>query len=296
MVAAMALGAMDALFDITVPYAKERIQFGSPLSEKQGYTHKLIVPHAVRRLAASAYIDEVALRLDNHPDEDFQVEGSIAKFFSTEASNAAADSAMQALGGYGYICEFEVEKIKRDVKITCIYEGTSEIQQNIISTFRWKKTRKTKGGYYEGLAEEMSALAESHPGCGARSYAVCARALNAAVNLAHEHRLTKLQHVMFALADMMTHVEVGIGLSRKAAAAAASEAEMFQAASRIFANEVCQLMLAKLRLMLAGSGAFEESFIAEFMEKVGESEMVKSYAGIIADMDRMADHIFERAS
>ena len=295
MVAAMALGAMDALFDITVPYAKERIQFGSPLSEKQGYTHKLIVPHAVRQLAAGAYIDDVALQLDTHPDQDFQVEGSIAKFFATEASNAAADCAMQALGGYGYICEFEVEKIKRDVKITCIYEGTSEIQQNIISTFRWKKTRKSKGGHYEAMAEEMTAAEDGRPDCGARYYALCARALNAAVDLAHEHRLTKLQHVMFALADMMTHVEVGVSLARKALAAP-PENEALRAASRIFANEVCQLVLGRLHLILSGSGRFEETFVAEFLVRIGQAEMLKSYGGVIADMDRLADSIFERAS
>ncbi len=294
MVAAMALGAMDAVFDIVLPYAKERIQFGSPLSEKQGYTHKLIVPHAVRRVAAAAYIEEVALRLDSNPEEDFQVEGSIAKFFATESANAAADSGMQALGGYGYINEFEVEKIKRDVKITCIYEGTSEIQQNIISTFRWKKTRKSKGGHYEAMAQEMLETDKRRPECGARFLALCARAVNAAVDLAHEQRLTKLQHVMFALADMMTHVEVGVSLARKADAADGTEALM--AASWIFACEVCQLVLSKLRLILSGSGRFEEAFIADFMARIGEDELVKSYAGVIGQMDRMADHLFERAS
>jgi len=143
MVGAMALGAGEAALDIVIPYAKERIQFGSPLSEKQGYTHKLVVPNAVRLEAAGAYMDEVAIRLDSG-EEDLQVEGSIAKFFATESANKVLDDAMQALGGYGYISEYEVEKIKRDVKITCIYEGTSEIQQNIISTFRWKKTKKNK--------------------------------------------------------------------------------------------------------------------------------------------------------
>jgi hypothetical protein len=101
---------------------------------------------------------------------------------------------------------------------------------------------------------------------------------------------------MFALADMMTHVEVGVSLARKSGAARGSEAEVLQAASRIFANEVCQLTMAKLRLILSGSGAFEEAFVTEFMEKIGESELAKSYAGIIADMDRMADHLFERTS
>ncbi|MEA3427997.1 MAG: acyl-CoA dehydrogenase family protein, partial [Thermodesulfobacteriota bacterium] len=154
MVAAMGLGAGKAALDIVIPYAKERIQFGSPLSEKQGYTHKLIVPNAVKLEAAAAYAEEIALRLDSG-EEDLQVEGSISKLFATEAANKTADDAMQALGGYGYIAEFEVEKIKRDVKITCIYEGTSEIQQSIISTFRWKKTRKSKGGYYMSISSEM---------------------------------------------------------------------------------------------------------------------------------------------
>ena len=57
MVAAMALGAGEAALDIVIPYAKERIQFGSPLSEKQGYTHKLVVPNAVRLEAAAGFID-----------------------------------------------------------------------------------------------------------------------------------------------------------------------------------------------------------------------------------------------
>ena len=75
MVAAMGLGALEAVLEIVIPYAKERIQFGSPLSEKQGYTHKLVVPHAVRLQAAKAYLDEVALRIDSG-EEDLHVEGS----------------------------------------------------------------------------------------------------------------------------------------------------------------------------------------------------------------------------
>lgn len=297
MVAAMALGAADAVFDIVIPYARERIQFGSPLSEKQGYTHKLIVPHAVRIEAATAYVDEVALHLDSS-DEDLQVEGSIAKFFATEAANDAADSAMQALGGYGYISEFEVEKIKRDVKITCIYEGTSEIQQNIISTFRWKKTRKSKGGFYGAMAEEMDALQARCGNCGARFYAVCARAVNAAVNLAHENRLTRLQHVMFALADMMTHLEVGISLARKAAAAAEAGtpgAPRLGAASRVFANEVARLVVSRCRMIAQGSDKLEASTREAFLAQIGEPELAQSYAGVITDMDMLADILFERS-
>ena len=142
----------EAALEIAIPYAKERIQFKTPLAEKQGYSHKLIIPHVVRLAAADAFISEVAARLDSG-EEDLEVEGSIAKLFATESANSAAESAMQALGGYGYIAEYGVEKIKRDVRITCIYEGTSEIQQTIISTFRWKTTRKSKGGFYQAISE-----------------------------------------------------------------------------------------------------------------------------------------------
>ena len=102
MVAAMAIGAGEAALNIVIPYAKERIQFGSPLSEKQGYTHKLVVPNAVRMEAAVAYMEEVGLRCDSG-EEGLDVEGSIAKLFATEAANKTAEDAIQALGGYGYI-------------------------------------------------------------------------------------------------------------------------------------------------------------------------------------------------
>jgi len=105
MVAAMGLGAGEAALEIAIPYAKQRIQFKTPLSEKQGYTHKLIVPNVVRLAAAETYIDEVAERLDAG-EKNLEVEGSIAKWFATEAGNRAAEDCIQALGGYGYIAEY----------------------------------------------------------------------------------------------------------------------------------------------------------------------------------------------
>ncbi len=163
MVGAMGLGAGEAAIEIAIPYAKERIQFKTPLSEKQGYTHKLIVPNVVRLAAAEAYLEEVGERLDAG-ETDLEVEGSIAKWYATEAGNRSAEDSMQALGGYGYITEYAVEKIKRDVRITTIYEGTSEIQQNIISTFRWKKTRKTKGEFYGAMPSGDGASGRNRPG------------------------------------------------------------------------------------------------------------------------------------
>ena len=296
MVGAMALGASDAAMEIVISYAKERIQFGSPLSEKQGYTHKLIVPNMVRLEAATAYIEEIAKRLDAG-EQDLQIEGSIAKLFATESANKTADDAMQALGGYGYINEFEVEKIKRDVKITCIYEGTSEIQQNIISTFRWKKTRKTKGEYYSSIALEMATLNRTLKDAGCRFYQLAANALNEIITLAHENRLTRKQYIMFALADMITHLEIGVSLARKASKLTevqSAEAEKITLMSKIFSNEASQLMMQNVPKILMGSGVFDEKKISDFIKAISYYQLLGSFHHLIGDMDRVADIIFER--
>ncbi len=296
MVAAMGLGAGRAALEIAVPYARERFVSGSPLSEKQGYTHKLIVPHAVRLEAAGAFIEEIADRLDAG-EQDLQVEGSIAKYFATETGNRAAEDAMQALGGYGYINEFEVEKIKRDAKITCIYEGASEVQQNIISTFRWRTTVKSKGGFYGAIAREMAALEERFDGAGARFYSAAADVLNAAILLVHQNRLNRMQHIMFGLADMMVHVEVGAALARKAAAADGSgdaSAEKLRLMSRVFAHDAARSVQTNLMTLLMGTGAFDQGAIDTFTASVGLTSLADSCRGLVPMLDRLADIIFER--
>jgi alkylation response protein AidB-like acyl-CoA dehydrogenase len=296
MVAAMGLGAGEAAIEIVIPYAKERIQFGSPLSEKQGYTHKLVVPHAVRFEAARAYMNEIALRIDSG-ESDLHVEGSIAKLFATESADKAANDAIQALGGYGYITEFEVEKIKRDVKITCIYEGTSEIQQSIISTFRWKETRKSKGDYYQAILKEMETLDGEINDAGCLLYGLAAGVLNDTIMLVHDNRLTRKQHVMFLLADMMTHVEVGASLARKVVTLSkdgSPETEKFKAISKIFADEVAQLVSQNALKILMGCGVFDQKAAHDFMETHSYNQLVCSSLNVINDMDLVADILFAR--
>ncbi len=298
MVAAMALGGGEAALERVIPYARERIQFGSPLSEKQGYTHKLVIPHVVRLAAGEAYMEAIAERLDGE-DGDLQVEGSIAKFFLTEAANDAADDAMQALGGYGYIREFEVEKIKRDLKITCIYEGTSEIQQSIISTFRWKHSRKSKGALYESMAQAADAIHERQPDIGASHYGLAARALNQTINLVHEHKLTRQQAAMFALADMMTQVEVGMSLLKKTQGLCEvgdREADRYRLICRIFASEVARMVGEKLVEVLMGGGLFNVAQMAEFGKTVALEKLTFASYHRFSDMDRLTDMVFERAS
>ena len=234
----------------------------------------------------------MARRLDSE-DEDLQVEGSIAKLFTTESANRAADDAIQALGGYGYISEFGVEKIKRDVKITCIYEGTSEIQQNIISTFRWKKTRKSKGAYYETMAQELDSCHGDCDQAGCATFAACARALNRTIDFAHANRLTRHQQVMFALADMMAVVEVGHAMGLTAAGQAEDTS---LAAARVFASTCAQLVAEKARLIALGTSGPDEAAGTDFLQSLDLPFLETSVRGVVDDMDRIADHIFERAS
>src|SRR5512135_2069622 len=176
MVAAFGLGAGWAALDRAIPYSTKRIQAGAPLSEKQGYTHKLIVPHVLRLEAARSYIEETAERIDAG-EGSLNTEGAIAKYMASEAGNAAAEASIQALGGYGYTREYVVEKIKRDARITTIYEGTSEIMEMTICRDRWQLHLKTHGQFYHDLARQFEELHSRRPEVGAGIAALGLRAL-----------------------------------------------------------------------------------------------------------------------
>lgn len=286
MVAAFGLGAGVAALEKAIAYAKQRVQFGSTLIEKQGYTHKLIVPHVVRLEAARAYIEETAHRLDCG-EQDLQVEGSIAKLFATEAGNACADDAIQALGGNGYMKEYEVEKIKRDVKITTIYEGTSEIQQAIISTYRWKNTVKTKGAYYGDMAAEMDAMHEEIADAGAHLVARVTRALNTTIQAVHKARGMRAQHVTFLLADTMAEVEVAVALMRKIKQLGESKkADRLKTIGRIFACDIMAAAHTRLNRIVFGHGLWDAETAADLSAEL-DLDVTQSQTGVIDDMDHL---------
>jgi alkylation response protein AidB-like acyl-CoA dehydrogenase len=282
MVAAFGLGGGVAALDRAVAYSRERLQFGKPLSEFQGYTHKLIVPFAVRLEAARAFIEQTAGRLDGG-EQDLQVEGSIAKYFATEAGNATADAAIQALGGYGYIREYEVEKIKRDVKITCIYEGTSEIQQNIIGLFRMRENVRSKGRYYGDLGEEMAALGGE---TGGPVLADACRLAGEASLFFKKSKLTRQQHALFTLADMLTAVEVGAALCRKASG---DDSPALRAAARLYAAETLRGILDGASALSLGMGASGGEDLAEAVRAVDRPALSRTE---LADMDTVCAGIY----
>jgi alkylation response protein AidB-like acyl-CoA dehydrogenase len=301
MVAAFGLGAGWAALDIAIPYSTERIQAGAPLSEKRGYTHKLIVPHAVALEAGRAYIEETAERID--ADEGYlNTEGAIAKYLSTEAGNAAADASIQALGGYGYVKEFMVEKIRRDVRITTIYEGTSEIMEMTIARDRWQEQIKTRGRYYHDRAEELEALHGEHPGVGAGIAALGLHALAEVMERARVERLTRNQHVLLRLGELIAKAEGAAALARRAARADEDRlnpkadrrfsAEALAAVSRVWARTAAMAVVeGGARLVLGGDDGVD---VAGIELALGVSAIHAAQAGLLTDMDRVADALYGR--
>jgi len=254
MVGAFGIGGGQAPLKRALAYAKQREQFGAPLVEKQGYLFKLLVENWIDLAAGRAHMEHVAELIDQG-NTDMGTEGSIAKYWSTEAGNRAADAAIQALGGYGYAREYVVEKMRRDVRITSIYEGTSEIQQSIISMYRWKETVRSKGEFYNKLAAGMDTLQAQDAFVGADMIAAATRGMNDVVLHMHKRRETRNQIVMFALADMMTECEVGAAFALKAAglkAAGVPDADFMSAMSRVFARKVVRTVSDRARRCATG--------------------------------------------
>jgi len=281
MVAAFGLGAGEEALDRAITYGHERIQFGEPLYSKQGFTHKLIVPHAVRLEAARAYCEWISERLDDG-ESGLQVEGAVAKYFASEAGNDAADAAIQAHGGYGYTHEYEVEKIRRDVRITTIYEGTSEILQSIIGTHRWRMSVKTKGGFYREMATSLREL-----GTG-EAAALAADAMAETMLACHRQKLPREQWAMFELARIATEVETGVALARKAARDSGPERELLMPCARLHGGSAARdVAVTGLRLLRA-SGRYEESEIEEWKNAVRFDDLLATANGELEEMGRVA--------
>jgi alkylation response protein AidB-like acyl-CoA dehydrogenase len=305
MVAAFGLGAGWSALDRAIPYSTKRIQAGAPLSEKQGYTHKLIVPNVARLEAARAYIEETAERIDAG-EGSLNTEGAIAKYMATEAGNLAADASIQALGGYGYTHEYMVEKIKRDVRITTIYEGTSEIMEMTISRDRWQIHLKTRGQHYHEQAQKFEALHAAHPNVGADTAALAFHALAEVMERARTARLTRHQHILLRLGELIACAESSGSLARRAALKAENklnekanlrfDAAALAAISRVFAREAALKVAEDGLRWVIGAEGVSEAEIPAFEASVGLPAIHRAQAGLISDMDYVADVLYGRAA
>jgi alkylation response protein AidB-like acyl-CoA dehydrogenase len=283
MVAGFGLGAGITALDKAIAYSQQRRQMGTLLCEKQGFTHKLLVPNSVRLAAARAYIEHVADMLDSG-DADRQVEGAIAKLFATEVGNIAADDAVQALGGYGYCVDFEVEKIRRDARILRIYEGTSEILQNIIGLYRMRTCVRSKGRFYGDMAAEVEPFADA----GGPAVATTARFLSTAAELLFREKLTKQQHALFECAMAMTEVETAVELVR---AAGAGGDALKRAQARVWASDVALSVPTRLLKLFTSADVLTPAALADLENAANLSGAIALQAGRLADRDFIAREI-----
>ena len=129
-VAAQALGIAQGAFDRALKYAKEREAFGQKIFQFQAIQHKL-ADMLIHIETARLLTYKAAWHYDNGETDPQLI--SMAKYWSGRASTTVADEAIEIMGGYGYITENEVERFYRDARITEIYEGTREIQKNLIA-------------------------------------------------------------------------------------------------------------------------------------------------------------------
>ena len=129
-IAALALGLAQAALDASVPYAREREQFGRPIGSFQGVAF-MIADMATEIEAARALVYRAAWLKDQ--GRDYGLAAAQAKLFASEVSSRVTNAAIQVHGGYGYVEEYKVERYLRDAKLTEIGEGTSQVQRLVIA-------------------------------------------------------------------------------------------------------------------------------------------------------------------
>jgi alkylation response protein AidB-like acyl-CoA dehydrogenase len=134
-VAAQALGIAQGAMEYALEYIKMRTQFGRPIAEQQGIQF-LVAEMATELEAARLLVYRAATLIDRsqtEPELRFSQESAMAKMYASETAVRVVDRALQLLGGYGYMTEYPLERMYRDVRITPIYEGTNQIQRLVIA-------------------------------------------------------------------------------------------------------------------------------------------------------------------
>ena len=129
-IASQALGIAEGALDLTINYVKERKQFGRTIAQQQN-TQFVLADLATKVQAAQLLVYKAAMA--KATQKVYSVEAAMAKLFAAEVAMEVTTKCVQLHGGYGYIREYDVERMMRDAKITEIYEGTSEVQRMVIS-------------------------------------------------------------------------------------------------------------------------------------------------------------------
>ncbi|MFH1783918.1 MAG: acyl-CoA dehydrogenase family protein [bacterium] len=141
-VAAQALGIAQGALDKALEYSRQRVQFGKAISSFQAIQH-MLADMATQTEAARALVYAAARAIDSGA-KDISKVSAMSKLFASDVAMKVTVDAVQVFGGYGYMREYPVEKMMRDAKITQIYEGTNQIQRNVIALQLIKETASKK--------------------------------------------------------------------------------------------------------------------------------------------------------
>ncbi len=135
-VSAQSIGVAQGCLDEAIKYAKERKQFGKRIGDFQAISF-MIADMATKLEAAKQLVYKAAYMMDMH--QDASMNASMAKYYASEICNEIAAKALQIHGGYGFIKDYKIERMYRDCRVFTIYEGTSQVQQMVISGRLLKK-------------------------------------------------------------------------------------------------------------------------------------------------------------
>ena len=132
-IAALAVGCIQAMVDLTTAYARERRSFGVPIGSKQGVAFQISDLEVMLRASRALTYQAAALRDAGAPVATFKQAAAVAKLYATESAVTATRIATQVFGGYGFMEEYPVARFYRDAKVLEIGEGTSEVQRLVIA-------------------------------------------------------------------------------------------------------------------------------------------------------------------
>ncbi|MFO7612672.1 MAG: acyl-CoA dehydrogenase family protein [Clostridia bacterium] len=141
-VASQALGIAQGAFDEALKYSGERVQFDKPISSFQAIQH-MLADMAIQIEAARCLVYQTCRHIDSGA-KSISKESAMSKVFASDMAMKVTVDAVQVMGGYGYMKEYPVEKMMRDAKITQIYEGTNQIQRNVIALELIKSQKVSK--------------------------------------------------------------------------------------------------------------------------------------------------------
>ena len=141
-VAAQALGIAQGALDKAIDYSRERRQFGKPISAFQGL--QFMLADMATQVEAARALTYAAARSIDSGEKDVSKVSAMAKVFASDTAMRVTTDAVQVFGGYGYMKEYPIEKMMRDAKITQIYEGTNQIQREVIALNLIKESVRAK--------------------------------------------------------------------------------------------------------------------------------------------------------